>query len=71
MMTNESIITPDLRINEVIRMIPSTVETFHELGLDACCGGDRTIAEAALAHGLSVQLVLEALSVHSPPMRIG
>ena len=56
------VITCDLRINEVIRLFPSTVAVFNRLGLDSCCGGNKTIAEAAFAHGLAVQEVLEALS---------
>lgn len=60
-MSTDSRITPGLRINEVIRSHPETVAVFHELGLDACCGGDRTLAEASAAHGLSVDAVLEAL----------
>jgi regulator of cell morphogenesis and NO signaling len=61
-------ISVDTRINEVIRAHPGTVDAFHRLGLDACCGGDRTIAEAAAAHGLPLGTVLQKLleSLHGP-----
>jgi regulator of cell morphogenesis and NO signaling len=68
-MTYVSTITKHLRLNEVIRIYPETVKVFHELGLDACCGGDRTVAEAAEAHGLKLEEVLQALEEASLPAR--
>jgi regulator of cell morphogenesis and NO signaling len=55
-------ISPEMRINEVIGAHPDTVRVFHELGLDACCGGGKTIAEASLAHRLDLGMVLESLN---------
>lgn len=40
-------ITEDMVINEVINRFPKTVEAFHQFNIDACCGGSRTIAQAA------------------------
>jgi iron-sulfur cluster repair protein YtfE (RIC family) len=57
----DSVITADMRINEVIRRYPKTVGIFHALGLDACCGGDKTITDAASAHGLTTEVVLQSL----------
>ena len=45
--TGAGAITGDLIINQVINRFPETVEAFHRFNIDACCGGNRTIALAA------------------------
>ena len=40
-------VTPEMVINQVINRFPKTVEAFHRFNIDACCGGSRTIAQAA------------------------
>ncbi len=40
---------------------PGSVAVFQDFGLDACCGGDRSLAEACRIHGLDVQVVLGRL----------
>lgn len=45
--TDAGAITGDLIINQVINRFPETVEAFHRFNIDACCGGSRTIAQAA------------------------
>ena len=34
-------------VNDVIRDHPSTLSVFNYFGVDACCGGNLSIAEAA------------------------
>jgi iron-sulfur cluster repair protein YtfE (RIC family) len=41
---------------------PSLKPVLDELGLDTCCGGHFTPAEAAQEHGLSAEVVLDALA---------
>jgi regulator of cell morphogenesis and NO signaling len=60
-MSSDATITPERRIREVLREHPKTVRVFHQLGLDACCGGGRTLADASAAHGLDLEMVLSAL----------
>jgi regulator of cell morphogenesis and NO signaling len=56
-------ITAEHRLNEVVQMYPESLATLQRLGLDACCGGAKTVAEAAAAHGLDVDEVLAELSL--------
>jgi iron-sulfur cluster repair protein YtfE (RIC family) len=51
----------EMTINEAIRERPETVAVFHQLGLDACCGGSLPIAVAAERHGLDAEEVLRLL----------
>lgn len=40
---------------------PGAVAVFQDLGLDACCGGDRSLTEACRLHGLDLPAVLARL----------
>ena len=40
---------------------PDALGLFHELGLDACCGGERSLGDACRRHGLDPRAVLERL----------
>jgi regulator of cell morphogenesis and NO signaling len=57
----QNTITPETRIKEVLKEHPTTVRVFHRLGLDACCGGSRTLADATAAHGLELEMVMAEL----------
>ena len=48
-------------VNDVIRAFPSAVAVFDRLGMDACCGGGRTLEEAARRHGVPLESLLAAL----------
>ena len=37
----------DSVVNDVIRLHPETTEVFNRFGIDACCGGASSIADAA------------------------
>ena len=39
-------------VNEAIRRVPALVGVFARFGIDACCGGDLPIEEAARRHGV-------------------
>ena len=54
-------IAPELVVNDAIRRFPATVTVFNTFGIDACCGGDRTIAAAAAEDGASLDELLAAL----------
>lgn len=61
MPTTEAI-DPTLLLNEVLHRHPETIRVFHEAGMDACCGGMKTIAESARAHGVDLDRLLEKLN---------
>lgn len=48
-------------LNRWTLLKPGSVAVFHDLRLDACCGGERTLAEACQIHGLDVRAVLARL----------
>ena len=57
-------------VNEALRAAPTLVGIFNRVGLDTCCGGTLTLAEAARSVGLTpdeLRAVLEpALEANKP-----
>ena len=64
-MTEDSKITKDMTFGEVLKKYPETVKTFFEYGMH-CFGChlavEETIEQGALAHGVSVDQLIEALN---------
>jgi regulator of cell morphogenesis and NO signaling len=53
-----------MTVNDVIRTSPRTIEVFNRFGIDACCGGASTLAEAGARDGADIaSLVREVLRV--------
>ncbi|GBD24105.1 hypothetical protein HRbin29_01778 [bacterium HR29] len=50
-----------MTLEAITRRWPGTVEVLESHGLDLCCGGSRTLAEAAQEHGLPLEPLLERL----------
>ena len=50
-----------MTLNETIRLHPRSVAVFNEFGLDSCCGGAATIAEAAERDRAPLDELLRAL----------
>jgi regulator of cell morphogenesis and NO signaling len=48
-------------VNEIIEKHPTTVAAFNALGIDACCGGDASVAEAARRDGVDIDALIAAL----------
>jgi iron-sulfur cluster repair protein YtfE (RIC family) len=48
-------------VNEIIVHHPASVETFNAFGIDACCGGDASVEDAARRDGADVDALLAAL----------
>ena len=48
-------------VNEVIAALPAAVAVFNAFGVDACCGGDASLSEAARRDGAGVDALLAAL----------
>jgi regulator of cell morphogenesis and NO signaling len=54
-------IDPSATVNEILVQYPATVSVFNTFGIDACCGGDADLAEAACRDGADVNALLAAL----------
>jgi|APDOM4702015023_1054809.scaffolds.fasta_scaffold08925_4 regulator of cell morphogenesis and NO signaling len=48
-------------VNEALLAAPQIVGTLNRLGVDTCCGGTQTLAEAAGSIGLAPEELLAAL----------
>jgi regulator of cell morphogenesis and NO signaling len=48
-------------VNDTIRRFPESVAVFKELGIDTCCGGAATLAEAAARKDIPLPELLKAL----------
>jgi regulator of cell morphogenesis and NO signaling len=48
-------------VNQVLLEHPATVAVFNAFGIDACCGGDVSIEEAARRDGADASALLAAL----------
>ena len=51
----------DATVNEIIAAHPAAVSVFNTFGIDACCGGDAPLGEAARRDGASLDALLAAL----------
>ena len=54
-------IDADSVINDVISRYPATISVFNYFGIDACCGGNATIREAAMNDFVDPEVVVESL----------
>lgn len=66
MMTNRSI-TPTMTLAEIASSWPELLPVLESKRLDYCCGGQRTLAEAAAAIGLSPDALAKDLSSIAAP----
>lgn len=58
----EDVIDASMTLGEIVTLRPSLAADLERRGLDYCCHGDRTLAEAAREAGLNAQTVAEELS---------
>ena len=49
-------------VNRIIVEYPAAVSIFNAFGIDACCGGDASLEEAARRDGADVDALVEALN---------
>ena len=50
-------------VRELVLEIPEATRIFEKLGIDYCCGGDRSLDEACAASNLSIDEVLDSLEL--------
>jgi regulator of cell morphogenesis and NO signaling len=48
-------------VSELARTVPASTRVFQHYGIDFCCGGGKTLAEASKAKGISLDGLLEEL----------
>lgn len=51
-----------MTINDVIKAFPATLPVFNNFGIDSCCGGARTLEQAANEGGIDLEAFLTALN---------
>ena len=56
-------------VNQVIAERPEALHVFRDYGIDACCGGALTVAEAARRHRVPAGDLLAALAEVAEPAR--
>lgn len=49
-------------VNDVTRRYPSTLPIFRALGIDSCCGGALSLAEAAKKAGIGLDVLHATLT---------
>ena len=54
-------LSPAWTVNDTILQVPNAVTVFNAFGVDACCGGAATLAEAAADARVPVDTLLDAL----------
>lgn len=54
-------IDPAWSINDVLLKYPATITVFNAYGVDACCGGAQSVADAAAQDGIDLAALLAAL----------
>ncbi len=59
--TDNSAIDSAATVNEILLKYPAAVAVFNELGIDACCGGDASLDEAARRDSANLDKLLAAL----------
>ncbi len=57
----QTILTPDIAVGAVVTEYPATVRMFEALGIDYCCGGQRTLKDAAQEAQMPVESLLAVL----------
>jgi iron-sulfur cluster repair protein YtfE (RIC family) len=55
-------ITSDMRVGEIVRNWPETMEVFRSHGLNLQCGGTHSVAFAAGKHGFDLNTILAELN---------
>jgi iron-sulfur cluster repair protein YtfE (RIC family) len=60
-----------LPIRDLIERYPALMSVLAAHGLDLCCGGPRTVPEAAALHGLDARALLAELDAAQTPEAAG
>lgn len=55
-------ITREMTVNQVIKLYPGTIGVFNKFNIDACCGGNRSIEQAAKEDKADLEVLMMALN---------
>ena len=55
-------ITETMTVNQVIQANPAVLPVLKEYGIDACCGGAKTLSFVAEKHGFQITELLDRLT---------
>lgn len=58
---------PEVPIGEIVADHPSSARLFEHLGVDYCCGGDRSLTTACVEEGLDATTVIQILEAEVDP----
>ena len=56
-----TIVDTSATVNEILVQHPAAVSVFNTFGIDACCGGDATLEDAARRDGADLDALTAAL----------
>jgi regulator of cell morphogenesis and NO signaling len=59
--------SPALSVNDVLRESPAAAAVLNRFGIDTCCGGSLSLAEAAASVGVPLAELLAALPPAASP----
>lgn len=57
-----ALITPEAKVEDIVRRYPSTLKALERLGICLCCAGALSLKDAARAHGVKLETALDALA---------
>jgi regulator of cell morphogenesis and NO signaling len=60
-------INQETTVSELARAIPASTRVFQQHGIDFCCGGGKTLAEASRVKGISVETLIHELEKSELP----
>ncbi len=60
---NQVSFTPGTKVGDIVAAQPLLARVFERVGIDFCCGGKKTLAEACVAKGLDPTTVIALLGV--------
>lgn len=55
-------ITEEMTVNQILKLYPGTIGVFNKFNIDACCGGNRSLKQAAMEDKVSIEDLLAALN---------
>ena len=61
-------LSPEHSINDFLEQDFDRTKVFHALGIDTCCGGNKSLAEACAEQGLNLETVLARLNAAEEPV---
>lgn len=66
-MTSKPTIPRSATVNVVLASYPATAAVLNAYGIDICCGGERSIAEAAADASVDPDILCTMLEAHALP----